>query len=208
MAPPLAASTLVREQLGFALNRAGHSEDAERLLTDLIAERGASSETCGLLGRVYKDRWRAVLERGSEHEARGHLESAITAYLRGFEADWRDAYPGVNAVTLMEVSDPPDPRRERLVPVVRYCVDRRIESGEADYWDHATALELAVIAWDERAARRTLGRALAAVRESWEPTSTADNLAMLRKSRAARGESADWADEAEAELRRRGEERG
>ena len=135
---PLGRAALVREQLGFALNRAGRSEEAERVLRALIDERGPSSETYGLLGRVYKDRWEAARQAGERFLARGHLNKAIDAYLRGFEADWRDAYPGINAVTLMEVADPPDPRREEILPVVRYAVERRIATGEPDYWDHAT----------------------------------------------------------------------
>lgn len=76
MAPPLAATVMVREQLALALNRAGRGEEAESLLTELIAERGASSETCGILGRVLKDRWEAALRRGETALARGLLERA------------------------------------------------------------------------------------------------------------------------------------
>ena len=105
MPEPVRRTVLVREQYGFALNRAGRSEDAERVLLEVLEDRGPSSETLGLLGRVYKDRWEA--ERGgSVLRAEGHLEQAIDAYRRGFEADWRDAYPGINAVTLMEIRDP------------------------------------------------------------------------------------------------------
>jgi hypothetical protein len=32
----------------------------------------------------------------------GLLDRAIDAYRRGVEVDWRDAYPGINALTLME----------------------------------------------------------------------------------------------------------
>ena len=42
--------------------------------------------------------------------------------------------------------------------------------------------------------------ALAAVREPWEPESTAYNLSLIREARAARGETVDWADELEREL--------
>src|SRR5574343_1417105 len=74
MSPPLRASTLVREQLGLALNRAGRSEEAEQVLLDVIKQRGASSETCGILGRVYKDRWQARLREGRTIEAAGALK--------------------------------------------------------------------------------------------------------------------------------------
>jgi tetratricopeptide (TPR) repeat protein len=191
MASPLAATTLVQEQLGFALNRAGRSQEAERVLTDLVAARGASSETLGILGRVYKDRWLA--SRGENALlARGFLDKAIETYLRGFEADWRDAYPGVNAVTLMEVRDPPDPRREELLPVVAYANQRRIDSGNADYWDHATRLELAILAKDEARAASVLPEALASARESWEPESTLNNLRFIAEERGKRGESLEW----------------
>ena len=193
MAPPLAATVMVREQLGLALNRAGRGEEAERVLTSLIEERGPSSETYGILGRVYKDRWDAALKAGESFRARGLLNQAITAYLRGFETDWRDAYPGVNAVTLMELKDPPDPRRDALIPVVRYAVERRIDSGKPDYWDHATLVELAVLARDEAGAMSALDNALAIVREPWEPETTARNLRLIGEARERRGEPVSWA---------------
>ena len=51
MDPVLAHSAMPREQFAFALNRAGRGEEAERVLIDLIASRGPSSESYGLLGR-------------------------------------------------------------------------------------------------------------------------------------------------------------
>src|SRR5262249_23825534 len=113
MARPLRETVMVQEQFALALNRAGRGEQAEQVLKDLIERRGASSETYGILGRVYKDRWEEALKRGEQALARGLRDQAIDAYLRGFEADSRDAYPGVNAVTLMELGDPPDPRQEK-----------------------------------------------------------------------------------------------
>lgn len=187
MAPALAATVLVREQLAFALNRAGHGEEAEALLQTLIAERGPSSETCALLGRVYKDRWDAAVRQGDADLARGLLEQAIAAYLQGFEADWRDAYPGINAVTLMELRDAPDPRQAALLPVVRYAVERRITGGAADYWDHATRLELAALARDEAGMAAALAAALAHAHETWEPETTARNLRLIAEARRARG---------------------
>jgi len=203
MAPPLAASVMVQEQLAFALNRAGHDQEAEALLEGLIARRGASSETCSLLGRVYKDRWQAAVEAGDPERARDLIDKAIGAYRRGFESDWRDAYPGINVVTLMELREPPDPQREALLPVVRYAVERRIAAGKPDYWDYASRLELAVLGRDEAAARQTLADALGAVREPWEPESTARNLLLIREARERRGEPTRWAAEIEAALKAR-----
>ena len=203
MSPPLAKTVMVQEQLAFALNRDKQGERAEKVLLDLLEKRGPSSETYGLLGRVYKDRWEEARNEGRAALARGLLRKAIDAYLKGFEADWRDAYPGVNAVTLMEVAEPPDPRRERLIAVVSYAVERRIETGEPDYWDYATRLELAVLAKHEQEAFDALADALANVREPWEPETTVRNLRLIRRSREQRGEELSWALDLEQELEAR-----
>jgi hypothetical protein len=196
----VAATVLVQEQLGFALNRAGRGEEAERVLLELVRRRGPASETCGLLGRIYKDRWETAMTEGKNALAQGLLEKAIDAYCQGFEADWRDAYPGINAVTLMELRDPPDSRRLEMLPVVSYSVKRRLAITTPDYWDYATLLELAVLCSDLTQANKWLGKALAAVREAWEPETTARNLGLIRNARHRRGEDVDWLEEILAEL--------
>ena len=203
MPPHLKGTSMVQEQLGFALNRAGFRETAEAVLQAVIQRHGVSSETCGILGRVYKDRWEAAVRANDTLAAQGCLAMAIDTYLQGFEADWRDAYPGVNAVTLMELKDPPDPRRARIIPVVAYAVERRIHAGHPDYWDHAARLELAVLGRDEETATDALRTTLAAVREKWEPEATARNLRLIRQCRARRGEALVWAAALERELDRR-----
>jgi tetratricopeptide (TPR) repeat protein len=205
---PLARTPMVREQLGLALNRLGRREEAERVLLELISERGPSSETYGILGRVYKDQWDDAVSAAQPFLAAGLLDKAIDAYVKGFEADWRDAYPGINAVTLMELRDPPDPRRDRLIPVVSYANERRLACGQADYWDHATRLELAVLAKDEQGTRTALGTALVTVRESWEAKSTANNLKLIRKARERRKEDVPWAAVPEEKLLRKAGEDG
>jgi hypothetical protein len=219
----LSGTTLVREQYGFALNRLagqarksgnrveadGLSQKAESILDELITKRGPSSETYGILGRVYKDRWEAAVKDKQAVLARAWLDKAIAAYTHGFEADWRDAYPGINAVTLMTVRDQVDPRRDVLLPVVRYAAERRIASGRADYWDRATLLETYVLLRQSANAESALGEALAIVRESWEPDTTANNLRLIREARAKRGTMEQWMKDIEDALvaegaRRRG----
>lgn len=203
MPRPLASTVMVQEQLALALNRLERRDEAERVLNELLESRGPSSETYGILGRVYKDRWEEAQKRGERAAARGLLDKAIGAYLKGFETDWRDAYPGVNAVTLMELKEPPDPRREKLVTVVAYAVERRVAAGKPDYWDYATLLELAVLGREEPSALDALGGALASVREKWEPETTLRNLRLIREARERRQENiADWMKEVEDELSR------
>jgi len=199
MDAPLRGTVMVQEQLALALNRAKRRDEAERVLLDLLKARGPSSETYGILGRVYKDKWEDAKTANDTFGARGFLQKAIDAYAQGFEADIRDAYPGVNAVTLMELRDPPDPRRLHLTPVVRYAVERKVARG-ADYWDHATLVELAILAKDEAAAMDAAAAALANVREKWEPETTARNLRLIREARESRGESIAWAKQIEDAL--------
>jgi hypothetical protein len=203
MPAPLAATVMVREQFALALNRDGQGERAESVLLELIKSRGPSSETYGILGRVYKDRWEAALKRGDHFEALGLLDKAIGAYLSGFEADWRDAYPGVNAVTLMTLRNPPDLRREQILPVVTYAVERKIATGKPDYWDYATRLELAVLDKNEEKAASALGDALASVREPWELETTSNNLRLIREAREQRNTAMTSAAELEEAINRK-----
>jgi hypothetical protein len=204
MAPPLAVTVMVREQLGLALNRIGRGNEAEQVLKELIIERGGSSEAYGILGRIYKDRWEVAAKSGDTHLlVKGLLDQAISAYIKGFEADWRDTYPGINALTLMELKTPADPRQSALLSVVCYSNERRIAQGEPDYWDYATQLELAVLVNDQTVGEVALANALIYVRESWEPENTAHNLALIRQARKERGGIIVWADEAEIALLRK-----
>ena len=169
-----------------------------RSLNEMIAERGPSSETCGLLGRIHKDRWEKARKAEREIEARGHLRKAIAAYRQGFETDWRDAYPGVNAATLMTIADPRDRAAKEMAGVARYAVRQRLARG-ADYWDHATLVELAAIEGDWDAAEEALGDALAAARRRLE--GGLDRQQPAADRRGARG--GGHGDEAAARDRRR-----
>jgi MAP3K TRAFs-binding domain len=206
MSRPVAATVMVREQLALALNRqAGECaarkdleaarilrERAVTVLNEIISQRGANSETNGVLGRIYKDCWEEARNSANAATARGFLKKAADTYLKGFESDWRDAYPGINAVTLMELQDPPDDRRTQLIPMVSYAVERKIAAKQPDFWDYATRLELAVLANDREKAESALGDALANQREVWEPETTARNLRLISEARAKRGEEVFW----------------
>jgi tetratricopeptide (TPR) repeat protein len=205
----LQKSVMLREQLGFALNRAGRSGEAISVLQEVLAERGASSETCGILGRVYKDLWTKASREGQRFQAEGYLGEAVDMYVRGFEADSRDAYPGINAVTLLDIKGDPDSVRheKELLPVVRFAVALRLKGAKPDYWDHATMLELAVLGNEESEAQRRLSNVLVSVREPWEPESTANNLKLIRDARRERGASQPWLDTVIDELTRAAQSR-
>lgn len=200
MSVALRRTVMVREQFAFALNREKRSAEAEKVLTELIQSNGPSSESYGLLGRIYKDRWQVAFEADKRIEARGHLTRALDAYTKGFEADMRDAYPGINTVTLMEMGDQVDPRQAGLLPVVRYAVERRMSARTPDYWDWATVVELEVLAANPTKAIDALGQALTLVREHWEPRTTARNLGLIRKARTLRNTPSGWVQEIEEAL--------
>ena len=180
MSPEVARNPTVREQRALALNRSGDDVGAEAELRTLLAERGPSSEVYGLLGRLYKDRWEAA--SGSPLKAAALLEQAIGFYLAGFESDWRDPYPGVNAVQLLRIRDSADPRVAELLPVVRYSAKQRVSAQRGSYWDFATLAELDLYAGDLRSAREWFGRALAS---SPSPMQASTTLASLRRLRAS-----------------------
>ena len=144
--------------------------------------------------------------QGQERMALGFLDKAIDAYARGFECDWRDSYPGINAVTLLEIrgDDESLRRKNELLPVVRFAVAQRLKGSKPIYWDFATLLELSVLDNNEKDSFKALSDALAAVRENWEPQTTALNLKSIRDARRSRGIAQPWLDEAIQALEQRG----
>jgi len=203
----LKEAVIVRQQWAFALNRRNQPADrdrAVRMLEDLVKLRGPDPETLGLLGRVHKDRYRDA-KAAKSIIAPAALDDAIDAYTRGFEADPRDYYPGVNAITLLIDKGTPEAMQQadRLVPLVAFAVARRGGATSSDYWDLATILELACIGNDWPTAGRVLPRVIAAARESFMPKTTADNLALLKQARNRHGQELAQVDDIIVALRQR-----
>lgn len=208
----LKRQVLVREQLGFAYNRRGENNkdvadcaEALRILTDVTRQQGPSSETLGLIGRIHKAEWKVAVEADDQVAALGHLDEAIKAYRKGYMADHRDAYPGINLLTLLDIQGEEESLQEkkRLLPVINFAVEQRLTNTTPDYWDHATMLELAVLENEQQKAKRCLTKVVTSIREIWEPETTANNLKMIEKSRKDRGEDTSWLEEIIKELEKR-----
>lgn len=181
-------TVMVQEQLGFALNRLKEREEAIAVLEKVINENGPSSETYGIMGRVYKDLFEKALEDGNEFLADAHLDKSLETYMEGFKADWRDAYPGVNAATLIELKGDGE-KIEKLIPVVEFAVLRKLETKKPDYWDYATLLELAVIENDETKAKENLKKALSTpIEGNWMFNTTIKNLNLIKVYREKRND--------------------
>jgi hypothetical protein len=206
----LKSNVMVRQQRALALNRRnqpGDRDEAQKILNDLLKERGADPETLGIMGRVHKDRYRELKNKGSLL-ASAALDDAIAAYSRGFESDPRDYYPGVNAITLLiEKGDPESlAEAQRLVPLVSFATARRGGASSSDYWDLATVLELSAVGGDWQMASRVLPKMLAAGKSSWMIKTTWDNLLLLRAGRERGGQPAPELDHVIEHFRKRYDE--
>ena len=100
----------------------------------------------------------------------------------------------------MYLRDPSDPRIAELLPVVRYGARRRARRMQADYWDHATLLELAVLDDSVEDAETALMHALAADPLPWQARSTLATLVRLRVAREGVRPTPDWLRTVETEL--------
>ncbi len=189
-------TVMVQEQYAFVLNRNGGKakpldivmiNEAETVLRKLETDGKASSETYGIWGRIYKDKFERAYSSGSKGEAKVHLKNALKYYEKGFESDPRDAYPGVNYVTCLELLGDKE-KALRLVPAVEYAVNAKMKRKEPDYWDFATLLELAVIEDRFDEAEELFYEAKPLANESWMFGTTKANLEKILNFRKERGE--------------------
>jgi MAP3K TRAFs-binding domain len=183
-APDSSQSPEVRQILALALNRRGGSGDQERaiaLMEALVAETGGDSETFGVLGRIFKDKYNEAAAGKRSSEAADCLERALHYYRAGFEKS-KDIYSGVNVVSLLQERTDAAARIEveELVPRIRAIVQGRIEagleSGRVDYWDLATELELAVASRDWPAAATAAERIRQNATPGWMIETTMQSL--------------------------------
>jgi hypothetical protein len=182
---------IAKQQFALALNRRNQSDDREqalRILDELLKNRGSDSETLGIKGRIHKDIYKEAAQAG-RITAAAALNDAIDAYTKGFEADPRDYYPGVNAINLLIQKGDVEALKEveRLLPLVSFAVARRGGASSSDYWDLATVLELACIGEDWATANRALPKAILAATDSFKTATTRDNLRLLKQARERGG---------------------
>jgi tetratricopeptide (TPR) repeat protein len=180
----LAETITLREQYAFALNRRnanGDRQKATEVLCAIVATQGDSPETCGLLGRVYKDMYLDAKSAGGDAKASGALDQAIEWYRRGFTADPRDYYPGVNLATLLTLKNTKESNEERtrILPAVSFAVARLGGIQSQDYWQIATVLEVAVLGNDWDTANRALSRLLTVQHANWNIETTINNLSLI-----------------------------
>lgn len=182
----------VREQYGLALNRRNEPGDralAVEVLLGVVDSHGPSPETCGLLGRVYKDWYQETLSNANADRAAAYLDEAIHWYRIGFKADPRDYYPGINLVTLLFTRGNSESISElqELTPVISFAVARRGGIQSNDYWDVATVVEASVLSEDWDLAFQAARRLLIMDAPVWNMRTTVRNLNIIRHIRESRG---------------------
>ena len=183
----------VREQYALALNRSGNPEEAKFVIDQLQEEHGPTAESWGLLGRIYKDRWKQSAGRlGGSIAAQAWLDEAISAYTKGFQTDLRAHYPGINAVHLMWIRNRDDPRWQELLAVVRYSAMLAAQSAKPHYWDFATMMETAIYRQDMDDAVFWLTKAVTAQPTPMEASSTLETIERLRRIIDPEQSDAHW----------------
>ena len=192
----LARTPTLREQYALALNRRNALGDRSRaveVVEEVVRQTGDNPETCGIAGRIYKDLYAEALQRNERARATGYLDAATEWYRRGFTADPRDYYPGVNLATLLALADTEESRAELrgIAPAVSFAVARMGGLKSRDYWQVATVLEVAVLDNDHALAERALARLLSTEHAPWMRETTANNLRLLRSCSALDAERID-----------------
>jgi MAP3K TRAFs-binding domain len=164
----------IKQQLGLAYNKIKERESAIEILSGITDKYGADPETNGLIGAAYK----GMMDDNKDDElmAQAYCEKAIDAYIQGFEADPRDYYPGINALTLLFFNNKKDERFKKFMPLVNYAVERQLASKAKDYWVQATALELAALDLNETTAKKYVADAIICKPDNWMKETTAKNL--------------------------------
>jgi MAP3K TRAFs-binding domain len=185
-------NVFIKQQLGLAYNKIQKRDEAESVLKTITDKYGPDPETNGMLGAVYK----GLMDDNKDDEdlSAAYRSDAIKAYVEGFEADPRDYYPGVNALTLMFFSDEPDERFTKFFPLVKYATERELRTKAKDYWAQATALELSALELNEKDANKYYSASLTCRPDDWMKETTAKNLKKIydKATKENNGQGLQW----------------
>jgi hypothetical protein len=195
MLRPLVESTFsdnifIKQQLALACNKIKEREESESILKSIIDKYGPDPETNGLLGATYKG---MMDDNKGEIAEGGYRVKAIKAYLDGFDADPRDYYPGVNALTLMYYGDYNKEIFSKYLPIVEFAVERQLRKKSDDYWLQATRMELAILGDRSTEALEAFSDVLACKPEQWAKDSTRSNLEKLYEKKVNQSNEAEVA---------------
>lgn len=158
-----------RREEAFHLNRVGRVNEAIVKLENILNDFPDDNKSISYLGRIYKEMWTTSWSKISDKKKRLHqafqsyhwLIQSIDIYMKGFQVDLRDYYPGINAFTLsmlvIHLADrfdnkkAPDPDITRirsklhgLRETLQFNLESKValDQEKADYWLLVSMAEL------------------------------------------------------------------
>lgn len=140
----------LKQRMALALAQMGSATRAQEILKALVASNPLNRETLSILGRTYKDQWRA--NPANEHS----LRQSFDCYNRAFEIEPPDFYPGINAATVAFLLKETDKASKLAAKVLEIC-----QAQPDDYWKNATIAETLVILGDLDGAKQAYRAAVA-----------------------------------------------
>lgn len=178
-----------RQEYALALAMNGESSKARDVLRGLVRDGDNSISTFGLLGKLLKEKYDKLIESGGPEPDKA-LFSSIGAYMRAFDRDLSELYPGVAVPVLLETQNTMLSRKQAqdVATLVLLNASRRASFGEGHFWDAAAALEMCCCLRDWKAASGWLERAMGSDSEPWMRRSTLLNLKRLLGLREGRNE--------------------
>jgi len=181
-----------RREEAFHLNRVGRVNEAIVKIEGILNDFPQDTESISYLGRIYKEMWTNSWNRipnkakrlKTAFETYHWLIKSIDMYMKGFQMDLRDYYPGINAYTLsvlavhladkFDSKKTPDPditRIRKIMPGLRDTLEFSLEStisleGEkAEYWSLVSIAELRLLTSSDHAeVARSYRKAITALR--------------------------------------------
>lgn len=177
-----------RREEAFHLNRIGRVDEAIVKIESLLEEFPNDSKSITYLGRIYKEMWTAswknIREPGKRmkqaFKSYHWLIKSMDIYMKGFQMDLNDYYPGINAFTLSTIvvhladrfdsKTAPNPEIARiramlpnLYSALHFGLGSRIDLDDekTDYWTLVSLAELKLLMADdvvevERAYRKAI----------------------------------------------------
>ena len=140
-----------RREEAFHLNRVGRVNEAIVKLENILNDYPEDNKSISYLGRIYKEMWTNSWIKVSDKSKRLKLAfetyhwliQSINIYMKGFQVDLRDYYPGINAFTLSMIAihladkfdnkKAPDPditrirnRLHSLQETLQFCLESKI----------------------------------------------------------------------------------
>jgi tetratricopeptide (TPR) repeat protein len=171
----------------FHLSRLGQSDEAIVKLEKLLEEVLDCVEATAYLARIYKDLWKqnwVEIEDENRriqaaYEASFLLQKSIANYLRGYQLDQNQYYPGINALTLTtllahlaKVAEVKSGDADELAYLrklstlkgsVQFCLESALNKASSDNWAALSLGDLAVCVADTPQAVATAYRKALAI---------------------------------------------